>query len=116
MATPLLVNGYTGVLATALPVRNQDCKVMGYHIFNPSNATAFLQFYRGQDNAPSGPTVGTTVADWVVPILTLTHAFLPVTSQADGLFFKGALWMAATTTIGGSTAPSAALVVSLAIT
>ncbi len=116
MATPLLVNGYTGLLATALPIRNQSCKVMGYHIFNSSNATAFVQFYRGQDNAPSGPTVGTTVADWVVPILTLTHAFLPVTAASDGLYFPGALWMAATTTINGSSAPSAALVVSLAIT
>src|SRR5262245_60278185 len=108
MATPVLVNGYTGVLATAIYVRGRDCNVLGYHIYNASDAVAYVQFYDTQ-----APTVGTTVAKWAIGIPTLTHAFMPF--PIAGLFFKGGLWIAATTTASGSTAPSAALSVNLAM-
>lgn len=108
MATPVLVNGYTGVQATAIYVRGQDCNVLGYHICNNSDATAFVQFYD-----TSAPTVGTTVAKWVVAIPTLQDAFMAF--PVAGLFFKGGLWVAATTSAGGSTNPSAVLTVSLAM-
>jgi hypothetical protein len=109
MATPVLVNGYTGVQATAIVVRGQTCDVQGYHIYNASDATAFVQFY----DSLVAPTVGTTVAKWVVAIPTLQQAFnnIPVA----GLYFKDGLWIAATTSASGSSAPSAALVVSLAM-
>lgn len=108
MATPVLVNGTTGVLATAIFVRAQDCNVLGYHIYNASDAAAYVQFY---DTA--APTVGTTVAKWIVPIPTVQQAFMQF--PVAGLFFRGGLWMAATTTAGGTGAPSAALTVSLAV-
>jgi hypothetical protein len=109
MATPVLVNNYSGVQATALVVRGQACNVQGYHIYNSSDATAFVQFY---DSAVA-PTVGTTVAKWVVAVPTLQQAFNNI--QVAGLYFQNGLWIAATTTASGSTNPSAALVVALAM-
>ena len=108
MATPVLVNGVTGVAETAIFVRGRSCDVQAYHIYNSSNATAFVQFF---DTA--APTVGTTVPKWSVPIPTLVHAFMSF--PVAGLYFSGGLWVAATTTVGGSSAPSAALVVNLAM-
>jgi len=112
MAAPVLVAGYTGLLATAINIREQDCNVVGYHIYNGSNATAFVQFYDASRGAET-PSVGTTVAKWVVAIPTLTQAFMMF--PVAGLFFRGGLWMAATTTVNGSSAPSAALTVSVAM-
>jgi hypothetical protein len=111
MASPVLVNGTTGVLATAIFVRGENCNVVGYHIFNASNAAVFVQFYDAPASAP--PTVGTTVAKWIVAIPTVQQAFFYV--QPAGLFFNGGLWIAATTTAAGSGAPSAALTVCLAM-
>lgn len=112
MASPVLVNGYTGVQATAIFVRGFDCNVLGYHIYNASDATAYVQFY-SRPTTGLTPTVGTTVADWVVAIPTLQQAFMPF--PVAGLFFKGGLWVAATTAINGSTNPSAVLTVALAM-
>jgi hypothetical protein len=109
MASPVLVNGYSGVSSTPIFVRSQSDNVLGYHIFNASNATAFVQFYDTQ----AAPTVGTTVAVWCIGIPTLTHAFLPF--QVAGLYFSSGIWIAATTTASGSGAPSAALTVNLAM-
>lgn len=108
MASPTLVNGVSGVLATAIFVRGESCNVQGYHCYNPSNAVAFVNFY---DEA--APTVGTTVPKWQVGIPTLTNAWIDL--QPAGLFFKNGLWVAAATTVNGNTAPSAAVVVSLAM-
>jgi hypothetical protein len=109
MASPVLVNGTTGVLATAIQVRGGDINVCAYHIFNGSNAAAFVQFFDGL----AAPSVGTTVPKWVVAIPTLQQAFMDF--PPAGLFFNGGLWVAATTTAGGSGAPSAALTVALAM-
>lgn len=108
MATPVLVDGNTGVLATAIWVRGEDCNVLGYHIYNGSNATAFVQFY---DTAV--PTVGTTVPKWAVGLPTLTHAFMAF--PVAGLFMKGGLWVAATTALAGTTPPNVAVTVNLAM-
>lgn len=109
MATPVLVNGYTGVLATAIQVRGQSCNVLAYHIYNPSNALAVVQFY----DSLLAPTVGTTVAMWAIGIATVTptHMMFPVA----GLYFQNGLWIAATTTASGNTAPNTALFVNLAM-
>lgn len=107
MATPVLVNGTTGLLATALQVRGQSCNLLGYHIYNPSNATAYIQFF----DSLLGPTVGTTVPVWSIGIPTLTSTFMPV--DVNGIFFSLGLWVAATTTAGGSSAPNAAVNVNL---
>lgn len=113
MATPHLVNGYTGVQATAIFVRGEDVYVQGYHIYNASDATAYVQFYNRPTTGLT-PTVGTTVATWVVAIPTLQQAFFDM-GQPAGLFFQGGLWIAATTAINGSTNPSAVLTVALAL-
>jgi hypothetical protein len=113
MATPVLVNGYTGVQATAIWVRGQSCDVMGYHIYNASNATAFVQFY---DSGPNqgAPTVGTTVAKWLVPVPTVSSVFMPISPTA-GLYFENGLYIAATTTASGNTNPSAVLTIAVAV-
>jgi hypothetical protein len=108
MATPVLVNGATGVAETAIFVRGESCDVQAYHLYNGSNALAFVQFF---DTA--APTVGTTVPKWSIGIPTLVHAFMSF--PVAGLYFQGGLWVAATTTVGGSSAPSAALTVNLAM-
>lgn len=108
MATPVLVNGTTGLLATAIFVRGSDCNILGYHVFNGSNALAFVNFYD-----VAFPTVGTTVPKWSVAIPTVVHAFMSF--PVAGLYFPGGLWVAAVTTVGGSGAPSAALTVNLAL-
>jgi hypothetical protein len=109
MASPVLVNGVTGVLATPIFVRGEDVNIIGYHIYNPSNATAFVQFF----DTLLAPTVGTTVPMWSIGIPTLVHAFMSF--QPAGLYFGIGLWVAATTTVGGSGAPSAAVNVNLAM-
>lgn len=109
MATPVLVNGVTGVQATAIFVRGENCNVQGYHIFNNSNAVAFVNFY---DEAE--PTVGTTVPKWQAAVPTLEDAFMDF-GQPGGLFFRHGLWVAAATTANGNTNPSAVVVVNLAM-
>lgn len=111
MATPVLVNGYTGVQATAIQVAGNDCTLYGYHIFNASNAVAYVQFY--DFPASVAPTVGTTVAKWVVTVPTLEQAFMPASYAS--LFFKGGLWIAATTAVNGSSNPSAVLTVAVVV-
>jgi hypothetical protein len=110
MASPVLVNGLTGVQATPIFVRgNEEIYVQGYHIFNTSNATAFVSFY----DINVAPTVGTTVPKWIVVLPTLTAAWIDL--QPAGLFFQTGLWVAAATTVNGNTNPSAALVINLAM-
>lgn len=111
MASPVLVNGVTGLLATAIFVRGIECDVLGYHIYNASNATAYVQFF--DMTAGVTPTVGTTVPVWSIGIPTVSHAFLML--PVAGLHFQESLWVAATTTAGGNGAPSAALNVNLAM-
>lgn len=110
MATPVLVNGPTGVLATAIQIAGQDCQVFGYHIYNPSNATAYVQFFDGT----GAPTVGTDKPKWSIGVTTLTNVDMPVNGSA-GLFFRGGCWVAAATSAGGNSAPSSAVNVNLAI-
>jgi hypothetical protein len=109
MATPVLVDGFTGVLATPLFVRGPSCDLVGYHIYNPSNATAFVHFY----DSTAAPSVGTTVSVWAIGIPTLEQAFM--TFPVAGLFFRNGLWVAATTTDSGSTPPNVAINVNLAV-
>ncbi len=110
MASPVLVNGLTGVVATPKFVRgSEETYVQGYHIFNPSNATAFVSFY----DINVAPTVGTTVPKWVVALPTLTNAWIDL--QPAGLFFQTGLWVAAATAINGNSDPNVALVVNLAM-
>ncbi len=110
MASPVLVNGLSGVQGTPIFVRGTECNVQGYHIYNPSNAAAFVSFY----DTLVAPTVGTTVPKWqgVLPTLTnSSHDF----AQPAGIYFQFGLWVAAATTVNGNTNPSAAVVINLAM-
>lgn len=110
MATPFLVNGTSGVLATALFVRGGACDVQAMQITNPSTGTAYVQFY----DTMIGPTVGTTAAAWSIGVTTGTPLSLTF-AQPGGLTFMNGLWVAATVTNGGTGAPGTALVVNLAM-
>jgi hypothetical protein len=109
MASPILVNGMTGVLATPIFVSG-PCKLYDYSIFNAAAATSFVSFY----DVALAPTVGTTVPKWQVGLATLGNAQLPVQDNA-GIYFKDGLWVAATTAANGSTAPATAVVVSVGV-
>ena len=109
MAAPILVNGVTGVLATPIFVAG-PCKLYDYDIYNSAAAASFVSFY----DTLLAPTVGTTVPKWQVGLATLTTKTLGAQDVA-GIFFRDGLWIAATTTQGGNTAPGAALVISVGI-
>ncbi len=110
MASPVLVNGLSGVQGTPIFVRGEKVNVQAYHIYNPSNAAAFVSFY----DTLVAPTVGTTVPAWMAVLPTLTNASLDF-GQPAGIFFKEGLWVAAATTVNGNTNPSAAVIVDLAM-
>jgi hypothetical protein len=109
MATPFLVNGMTGLLATPIFVSG-PCKLYDYNVFNAAAATSFISFY----DTAIAPTVGTTVPKWQLGLATLGTAESALQDVA-GVYFKDGLWVAATTTAAGSTAPATALVVALGI-
>jgi hypothetical protein len=106
MASPVLVDALS---STEKLVRGESCNVLGYHIFNPSNAVAYVQFF----DTLAAPTVGTTVPKWSIGVPTLGEAFIDFAPA--GLFFKAGLWVAATTTATGASAPSAGVNVNLAM-
>jgi len=110
MATPVLVNGLTGVQGTPIFVRPGKFDIQGYHIYNPSNAAAFVSFY----DIEVAPTVGTTVPKWVGVLPTLTNSSHDF-AQPAGIYFEKGLWVAAATAIDGNTNPSASVVINLAM-
>lgn len=110
MASPVLVNGLTGVQATPIFVRGEKVNIQGYHLYNPSNAAAFVSFY----DTLLAPTVGSTVPKWQAVMPTLTNASHDF-GQPAGLFFEQGLWVAAATAVDGNTNPSASIIVNLAM-
>lgn len=109
MASPVLVNGTSGLLATAIFVSG-PCKIFDYDIYNAAAAASYVNFY----DTAIAPTVGTTVPKYQVGLATLASKTLGV-QDGGGLYFKDGLWMAATTTAAGSSAPASALTVSLGL-
>jgi len=79
--------------------------LMGISIYNPSNATAYVQVFDA-----ASATVGTTTPDWIVGCKTLEYAhyyYGPV-----GINFTTQIHYAGTTTATGNGDPSTGLVVS----
>jgi hypothetical protein len=99
----------TGLLATPIFVSG-PCKLYDYSIYNAAAAASYVSFY----DTAIAPTVGTTVPKWQVGLTTLGNAQMPLQDNA-GVYFKDGLWVAATTTSSGSSAPASALAVSLGI-
>jgi len=96
----------TALVATVVAVKASGGRLYGIDVSNPNAAVAFIQVF---DLAAADITLGTTV-----PKLSL---MVPV-SNADchfvwpmGISFGIAIRIAATTTFGGSTAPTTGLVV-----
>ncbi len=91
---------------TAVAVKAAAGTLAGCHIYNPNSSESFVQFY---NVAQGSVTVGTTTPDYTL--------FIPAFGAVDGgilpIAFSTAITVAATTTIGGGTAPSTALLVNL---
>jgi hypothetical protein len=100
----------TGLLATPICVSGAGCKLYDYDIYNAAAAASYVSFY----DTAIAPTVGTTVPKFQVGLATLTTKTLGA-QDAGGIYFKDGLWVAATTTSSGSSAPASALAVSLGI-
>lgn len=109
MPTPVLVNNASGVVATAIFVRQGPCNVTAYQVSNPTTGAGYVQFY----DTALAPTVGTTQPNWIAYAPTTASTSLAF-SVPGGLYFQNGLWIAATT--GPLTgAPGTALQVSLAM-
>lgn len=94
---------YTALTNSAQAVKASAGQVYGWYIFNPSAATAYVLLY----NIASGSvTVGTSTALMVIAIPTLQKTEILFDK---GIPFSTAISIAAATTGGGNSAPSAAL-------
>jgi hypothetical protein len=83
--------------------------VRGVTAYNPSDAAAYVQLFDAERAADV--TVGTTVPKASFGITTLTH----FNWSEVQLYFEKGLVIAATTTVTGSNAPSASVVVNFAM-
>ncbi len=97
-------DGGTALTSTAQAIKGSAGTLKGYYIYNPNAIAAYVQFY---NTAQGSVTVGTTS-----PLFMLT---IPPTSAANlwmqpgGITFGTAMSWSATSTAGGSGAPSTAL-------
>lgn len=94
---------------TATAVKASAGNVFGYHIQNPNNSDAYLQFY---DASTGSVVVGTTtpkVTIWV----PANGAIDGPTSTEYAIAYATAITIAATTTITGGTAPSTGLLANI---
>jgi hypothetical protein len=103
-STPKLLGA---LLAVKTAVKTTPGKAAWYDIFNPSNATAYVQLF---DAALADVTVGTTA-----PVLSIGIAAGGRASGEAGVGFQTAISAAATTTATGNTAPGTALVANFGI-
>lgn len=94
---------FTALTNTAQAVKASAGKLGGWYIYNPNSTVAYVIVY----NVASGSvTVGTTTPKLVLAIPATSAANLEL---VNGITFDTAIAVAATTTGGGSTAPSTAL-------
>lgn len=97
----------TDVDNTDQTLKDGGSVLMGISIYNPSNATAYVQLFDA-----TSATVGTTVPDWVVGCKTLEYAcynYGPV-----GINFPTGIHYAGTTTATGNGDPNVGLIVAFA--
>lgn len=96
-------DGGTALTSTAQAIKASAGKLKGYYIYNPNAAASYVNFY---NTAQGGVTVGTTN-----PLFQLT---IPPASAANlwmesGVSFATAMSWSATSTAGGTGAPTTAL-------
>lgn len=103
----------TAQKATATVVSTTPANVYGWHIYNQDSADTFLQVY---DLASGSVTVGTTVPTltfWI-PGLSGLDEWVTPSERELGLFrCSTAVTIAATATIGGSSAPATGLLINI---
>lgn len=94
-----LSNSVVAMTARPAPLRS-------LHVFNPSNAAAYVQLF---DALTTGVTLGTTVPTLAFGVASGVHQSIPL--PPEGINFRVGIALAGTTTGTGSSAPSSALVV-----
>lgn len=108
MAAPVRLNALS---TTVVAVRmNRETSLFAFTIYNASNAVAYVQCF--DQATPTDVSLGTTAPTWVIPVPTVASVSLALPQAV--VFAKG-LQVAATTTATGSSAPSSALDVALAV-
>lgn len=97
-------DGATALTSTAQAIKASAGLLYGWYIYNPNTATVFVQFY---NTAAASVTVGTTN-----PLFMFTIPPLSAVNQMNALgitFSNAGFSWAATSTAGGSGAPTTAL-------
>lgn len=93
---------YPAQTTTVRQVTANPTALAGYYIYNPSNATAYVQFF----DLSTTVTLGTTVPDLSLGIPSGGAANL---MSDEGIEFDHGMQLAATTTATGNTAPNVGL-------
>ena len=89
---------------TVVTVKTGPTELTGWSIFNPSNATAYVQLF---DLPAAGDvTLATTVPDMAIGLTTLTASN---ERNGEAIWFPHGLQLACTTTATGNTAPNTGL-------
>lgn len=94
----------SGLVHTAVAIKTSGGHVRGWYLDNTTNsgATTYFQFY---DATTANVTVGTTAAKMALAVPGGGCA--NITPSDVGIEFTTAITIAATTTYGGSTSPTA---------
>ncbi len=85
------------VNATKQQVKGTAGQLYGYHILNTTSAIAYMQVF---DKASASVTVGTTVADYIIPLPASGGATIEIST---GIAHATGITIACTTTRTGST-------------
>ncbi len=96
------------VLATPLAVKTSAGRIYGYHLHNPNTAVSYVHLYNA---TTANVTVGTTTP--AVSLGIPANASLDLSSAVALLPFGTAISVAATTTVGGATAPATGIVANI---
>jgi hypothetical protein len=100
------------VNTTPLLVKGSKTRLVGYHIFNPGTAAAFLQLF--DVAAVASVTLGSTVPVMSLGVPAGGAVFVPANDASVSWDFFSGIVMAASATYNGSGAPNASLIVNLA--
>lgn len=94
-------DGLTALTNSSQTVKGSAGKLGGWYIYNPNSAISYVIVYDA-----TSPTVGTTTPKMVICVPANGGTNVEFT---NGIAFANAITVAATTTGGGSVAPTTAL-------
>lgn len=99
----------SAVSNTAVAIKASAGKLHGYNLYNPNSSLAFVHFY---DVAAASVVVGTTTPKRSIALPSTSNGTVGVDRCDEiGIAFATAMSVACTTTVDGSTAPSAGIIV-----